>query len=426
MCADQEMKSAVELVQSVKRSIYGGVSYELMAPEKRLFGYQLECYQSLYTQVERSLRWEESNSVLLLGPPGAGKTFITESVIARIASEYTLERDVFVVRLNGLLHRNGQEAVEQMLADLKIEEEGRSKATSFETSLSHLLEFLYESTKKNTPIIFILENFDLFTKHKNQNLLYSLFDITQSNSCPISVVGITARLDVIELLEKRVKSRFSHRQLYLATDYTFSDYLDLVYQLLDPSFIQDQDWSQHIRDILSHSSVLSSLKQVYCSSKSLFVLQNFFTTPIARLRRKGYRFDPQDFADSWKRINLDTQVVMLSNITLLEKCVMVSASKLYEQNPKAKLNFDTIYHEYEKFTKQSSSIDQFSREMALRAMGHMLELGFICQVGGAQAKRSKETMSIGLLVTKEQVKKGILDPSVCPTDVMVWAGTISH
>lgn len=28
-------------------------------------------------------------------------------------------------------------------------------------------------------------------------------------------LGITARLDVIELLEKRVKSRFSHRQIFI-------------------------------------------------------------------------------------------------------------------------------------------------------------------------------------------------------------------
>ena len=32
---------------------------------------------------------------------------------------------------------------------------------------------------------------------------------------PICVVGLTCRLDVTELLEKRVKSRFSHRQIFL-------------------------------------------------------------------------------------------------------------------------------------------------------------------------------------------------------------------
>lgn len=34
------------------------------------------------------------------------------------------------------------------------------------------------------------------------------------------LVGVTCRLDVIELLEKRVKSRFSHRQVFLFPEET--------------------------------------------------------------------------------------------------------------------------------------------------------------------------------------------------------------
>lgn len=51
---------------------------------------------------------------------------------------------------------------------------------------------------------------------------YKCFESHSTNICchimfqaPICVVGITCRLDVIELLEKRVKSRFSHRQIFL-------------------------------------------------------------------------------------------------------------------------------------------------------------------------------------------------------------------
>ncbi|KAI6655246.1 Origin recognition complex subunit 4-like isoform X1 [Oopsacas minuta] len=426
MSEKQGQVFTIKQLQTVQQSLFGGANPKIAVPEKRLFEYQIGCYQSLYTLVERSLKWDESNSVLLLGPPGSGKTFITNSMLARINSEYTLDKDMCIVRLNGLIHLNGQEAVQQILRDLKIEGEAKSKANSFETSLTHLLEYLYEMKKKMTPIIFILENFDLFTKHKNQNLLYSLFDISQSNSCPISVVGLTTRLDVIELLEKRVKSRYSHRQLYLATDYTFPDYLRIARQLLDPCFMQDKDWSVHIESILSNPNVISSMKQVYTSSKNVRILQNFITTPLSRLMRKGFRFDPQDFIDSWRYLNIDPYVETLSSITQLEKCVMVSASKLYEQNPNAKLNFEAVYQEYVKFTKQSSSIDQFSRDMVLRAMGHMLELGLLGPVGGGQTKRTKETMNIAPLVTKDQVKKGILDPSVCPTDIMMWAGTICH
>jgi origin recognition complex subunit 4 len=45
-----------------------------------------------------------------------------------------------------------------------------------------------------------------------QTLLYNLFDIAQSRAAPIIVIGLTTELDVVESLEKRVKSRFNHRQ----------------------------------------------------------------------------------------------------------------------------------------------------------------------------------------------------------------------
>lgn len=64
----------------------------------------------------------------------------------------------------------------------------------------------------------MLEEFDLFCTHHNQTLLYNLFDVSQSAQAPICVVGVTCRIDVVQLLEKRVKSRFSHRQMFLHPD----------------------------------------------------------------------------------------------------------------------------------------------------------------------------------------------------------------
>ena len=54
----------------------------------------------------------------------------------------------------------------------------------------------------------VLEEFDLFAAHHNQTLLYNLFDTAQSRAAPILVVGVTARIDAVEALEKRVQSRY--------------------------------------------------------------------------------------------------------------------------------------------------------------------------------------------------------------------------
>jgi origin recognition complex subunit 4 len=52
--------------------------------------------------------------------------------------------------------------------------------------------------------------------HPRQTLLYNLFDIAQARKAPVVVLGLTTRIDVVESLEKRVKSRFSHRYVHLS------------------------------------------------------------------------------------------------------------------------------------------------------------------------------------------------------------------
>jgi origin recognition complex subunit 4 len=67
-------------------------------------------------------------------------------------------------------------------------------------------------------IIFILDKLSLFAEHPHQRLLYNLFDLAANfdGSLPILVIGVTDVQEVVESFEKRVKSRFSHRQINLA------------------------------------------------------------------------------------------------------------------------------------------------------------------------------------------------------------------
>ena len=79
---------------------------------------------------------------------------------------------------------------------------------------SEISEDRADETSKS--IVFVLDEFDLFTTHSRQTLLYNLFDIAQARKAPIAVLGLTTRIDVVETLEKRVKSRFSHRYVHLS------------------------------------------------------------------------------------------------------------------------------------------------------------------------------------------------------------------
>ncbi|WAR06655.1 ORC4-like protein [Mya arenaria] len=65
---------------------------------------------------------------------------------------------------------------------------------SFAETLQFLLEALKSGSQTSKPILFVVEEFDLFAFHRNQTLLYNLFDISQSAQTPICVLGVTCRL----------------------------------------------------------------------------------------------------------------------------------------------------------------------------------------------------------------------------------------
>lgn len=52
--------------------------------------------------------------------------------------------------------------------------------------------------------------------------MYTLFELTASH--PVWILGLTTRCDVLDLLEKRVKSRFSQTVLYLTHPRTWEIY----------------------------------------------------------------------------------------------------------------------------------------------------------------------------------------------------------
>lgn len=106
---------------------------------------------------------------------------------------------------------------------MEVEEDLTAKTNNYADTLTSLLALLSHPTELSEDsanhmaksVVFILDEFDLFASHPRQTLLYNLFDIAQARKAPIAVLGVTTKIDVVETLEKRVKSRFSHRYVHL-------------------------------------------------------------------------------------------------------------------------------------------------------------------------------------------------------------------
>lgn len=203
-------------------------------------------YQKVHQLVEQTVTAGEGNSMLVFGSRGCGKTTIVETAVSSLAKEHPNE--FHVIRLNGFLHTDDRLALREMWRQLGREtntEDEAEKISSYADTMATLLALLSHPEELFGPpgnkdavtaaksVIIVLDEFDLFVSHPRQTLLYNLFDIAQARKAPVAVIGLTTKVDVTELLEKRVKSRFSHRYVFVPLPKSLDTFSDICYTGVD-------------------------------------------------------------------------------------------------------------------------------------------------------------------------------------------------
>ncbi|KAL3928786.1 MAG: hypothetical protein SGPRY_002241 [Prymnesium sp.] len=158
----------------------------LPAASSRLFdGVHQETRGDILRHLRRTTEGVENVSALILGPKGAG--YIRKVTAPNLAKKC----NNFCDGLRYLLH---------LLRRTRpgVEGEARREAQA-------------------QPVLFVLHDFEGFALRSKQSLLYSLFDLMQSDDAQMAVIGLTARNDAVDLLEKRVLSRFSQHIIFCPT-----------------------------------------------------------------------------------------------------------------------------------------------------------------------------------------------------------------
>ena len=161
----------------------------------------------------------QNNSVLLVGARGSGKTLVLDSALRQLREAHG-ER-IMTVRLSGMLHSDEKVGMREIAAQLcrAGDELEFSRAAGFMENVAFMREVLRVLESARRAVVFVLEEFDLFARggaNSKQTLLYSVMDLLQQNTVQAAVVGVTCRHDAVEMLEKRVRSRFSFRRILLA------------------------------------------------------------------------------------------------------------------------------------------------------------------------------------------------------------------
>nr|XP_034987058.1 origin recognition complex subunit 4 isoform X3 [Zootoca vivipara]XP_034987067.1 origin recognition complex subunit 4 isoform X3 [Zootoca vivipara]XP_034987076.1 origin recognition complex subunit 4 isoform X3 [Zootoca vivipara] len=371
----------------------------------------------------------ESNSVLIIGPRGSGKTLLTCHVLKKLMEVKEVRENILQVHLNGLLQTNDKIALKEITRQLNLENVVGDKVFgSFAENLTFLLEALKRGDRAHScPVLFILDEFDLFVHHKNQTLLYNLFDVSQSAQTPIAVVGLTCRLDILELMEKRVKSRFSHRQIYLMNSFDFKKYLNICKEQLslpaefpEKSFIQK--WNKNVQSLLEDQKVQDVLQnQFHCSKdlRSLFMLLMLASSSITVSHPY---INASNLLEAGKHCRMDSKANIVHGLSVLELCLIIAMKHLNDTYEGEPFNFQMVYNEYQRFLQRKAhTVYSFEKPVVMKAYEHLLHLELIKPVEGPSMCTQREYLLMNLLLDNHQIMEALQVYPNCPTDVKEWA-----
>lgn len=345
---------------------------------------------------------------------------------------------------------------------MNLQEETKGKVfTSFAENFSFLLSCLKNGRDKQR-LIFIIEEFDLFCTHHNQTLLYNLFDVAQSAQTPICVLGLTRRFDVVELLEKRVKSRFSHRQIFLLPDSdNFDAYVQTMKQILKlPTQMENIEflllngnfsemangkfkiplmknsfdrrdyklddkqiarWNNSVGKLVKNDTFLRSLEDYFSADSSIGMLKMLLLREISKLSESRDQIKANDFSKNIDHILSDNPMVkLITGVSVLEICVLVAIKHhcaVYDNDP---FNFEIIFTRFNKFAVNSLTMQNIPREMVLKRFESLLLQEVIVPIG-ADGKVQKEYQFCKLLFLPKQIELAIKRYQNLPTEIEQWS-----
>uniref|UniRef100_A0A674BP51 Origin recognition complex subunit 4 n=1 Tax=Salmo trutta TaxID=8032 RepID=A0A674BP51_SALTR len=354
-------------------------------------------HKHLLELLRRTAVHGESNSVLIVGPRGSGKTMLLNCILRELLEVKDINKNVLPVHLNGLLQTDDRIALKEITRQLNLENVVGDKVFG---SFAENLAFLLESA---CPLH--LDEFDLF-----------------SAQAPIAVIGLTCRL-VGSLLPQCVLSR----QIHLLSSLSFIQYLDNVRsQLSLPQDFPDtkfhDEWNDGIKTLCEDQLVVDVLQRHYSSSKDFRSLHLLLMLALSRVSASKPAIKPTDLLEASRVCMVDSKANILHGLSILELCLIIAMKHLndiYEGEP---FNFQMVHNEFKKFLQRKShSIHNFDKPVVIKAFEHLQQLELIKSMDSSTAKIQKEYQLVKLMLDHSQIMEALQKYPQCPTDVKQWA-----
>ncbi|PPQ98559.1 hypothetical protein CVT24_004050 [Panaeolus cyanescens] len=388
----------------------------------------------------------EGNSCLILGPRGSGKSAILDEHLNTWS-----QNQVIVIRLCGWLQSTDRHALRELaiqllhqtgtslLSGLQDDEDSPQEVTGEDPDTmmngvslppsSQLHSLIPVLSSLNRPVIVVLDGFDLFALHPRQSLLYCLLDAVQNcRASPenkgMAVIGMSSRIDTIQLLEKRVKSRFSGRTLRTGPPTTLDQWQTFARHMLLPKF-EDATipaswhirWTSSVDAFLGDERVQRTFREAFSITRDLSILRRTLSHVVARLSQHRPILDFDGLQAAMKQQRQRLSHANLHSLSYPALCLLVAITHV-ESSGHTAFNFEMLLENFQDQVRSSSSAPvqvnggsigmmRCSREILMSAFESLVAARLLVSVNAATATTPKVFSKHRCVVEREDIKKAV-------------------
>eukprot|EP00002_Diphylleia_rotans_P026740 TRINITY_DN534_c0_g1_i1.p1 TRINITY_DN534_c0_g1~~TRINITY_DN534_c0_g1_i1.p1 ORF type:complete len:604 (+),score=151.88 TRINITY_DN534_c0_g1_i1:91-1812(+) len=367
--------------------------------------------QQLHASIQAMLERDESNATLLLGFRGSGKSLVLQSCVDDLKQKF----DFSCVYLNGCIQKTDKLALREIVQQLYPDPQQRRGIPVID-----IQEMFYQHLLSGKHTVLILDEFDMFTQKSRQSFLYNILDALQADTIKLSIVGLSCRMDVLDLLEKRVRSRFSNSVITFYSNLGVEQIISiLASRLMLPSYMNDdfaQQFNQATEAFLRDPIVKDFIYKKYEVTRDVRAFLQMMTLTVANLSSTRQYLSRMCLPHSF--YTTDSKNLMVQGLSILELCLLISMKKMEEEGTDF-YNFEMIYITYKKFaTGTNNLVDLFPKNVAFKAFEHLAKLELIRL--DHTNHHLKEFQEASLLIEPSQIVEALMKFRDCPVTVKQW------
>ncbi|KAL3661496.1 hypothetical protein V7S43_013256 [Phytophthora oleae] len=346
---------------------------------------------------QRTVQFGENQSGLLLGAVGSDRRAIVLHAMRDLRSKFG---DFTLVYLNGVILQNELEAFKEFTAQLTRTTAVKHPALSYWNMYGYLRSLLVAKAKARDHVIVVLDALEQFVRENSnakQLLLYNLLDWLQAKDVKMGVLGITDNYNVVDNLEKRVRSRFSNLQIVIERP-SFAQIRQHLMRMLSldtfelgahgelqpPTDKYAAAFTKSVKELLlEQSNFLASLEFDYDIGKpQAFFVQLTFAA-VCFLDIDAPLLTAQHFRRARHLLEQDHQLAVLETVPEHGIALLIGMGHL-EKAEQRVFTLEMVYSRWENFLRQHDFLTQLpTRSEAQKALENLLRLKLVKDAGDA-------------------------------------------